>query len=173
VLGIGGKRLGGEADGVGGVENTGGLALGVLRLAQADFQNVVACIQIARAELEPGHLAPEIQFHEIGRDLVGIDQGPVTTVHPPLERGTHELEANAIPYLILACRRHGDRIADESPFGGELGIDLLGVDADVQPLLLRKELLAAPARDVGLEIRAGRGFALDPDVVGGTQWERG
>jgi hypothetical protein len=77
-------------------------ALFVLARHEANIKRVSALLQVALAELEPGDFRPlregiKSVVRSSGRRLV-----PLAAIDAPLERRAHELEADAVPDLVLA-----------------------------------------------------------------------
>ena len=57
------------------------------------------------AQLQPGHLAPEGDVHQVGREFVGPDPLPLAVIDPPIERRTGEFEPDPAPDLVRCVLR--------------------------------------------------------------------
>ena len=108
VLTVGVPVAGHEAQSIRRVENA---LLGLFR--KANLQCVWPRCQRLRTQLEPRHLVPCLDSHEVRGECFGGDTLPGTPIEPPVEGGTGELIANSVPEGIGLVGGNGHSVAQD------------------------------------------------------------
>jgi hypothetical protein len=117
------------------------------------------------AQLEPRHFRPLGERHQVNSQVIGRRFVPLAAINAPLERRTHKLESDAVPYLVFARAFQVELVREQAAICGQVFGDFISVDADVDPLAFRQELRSAPTGGFKFQVARRGIFRLKPHGI--------